>query len=176
MSIRTKYEIFGTKKQAPIHSGYDKAMAYVTWQELLHNPQGDCYRMEQTPELTGEPTKSEEYVLLVWYVRKLIQKYYRDGRKREDLDASLEQEARLDNWNRRTTQFIQSHPGYKPSDEKSHAFYQLVNEWRKTWHERMAYRKRKMDFQQQVLDEMTKKCRALEKQIDEYVKDKLQLL
>ncbi len=176
MSIRTKYEIYCTQKEAPVHAGYDKAMVYVTLQELIRNPQGDCYSLVQTPEVVGEMTKSEEYVLLVWNVRRLIQKYYRDGRKHEDLVASLEQEARLDAWNRRTTQFMQSHPGHKPKDEKSHAFYQLVNEWRKTWHERMAYRKRRMDYEQQVLDEMSKKCRALEKQVDEYVKDKLQLL
>lgn len=175
MPIRTKYEIFSTRMTAPIHKGYDKTMAFVEWQELYRNLHGDFYRLVQTPEAVGELTKNEEYVLLVWKVRQLIRKYY-DGRKKEDLEASLAEESKLDAWNRRTTNFMSSHPGYRPSEEKSYAFFLLVSEWRKTWHERMNYRKRKMNFQQQVLNEMSKKCRALEKKIDEYIKDKLQLL
>lgn len=86
------------------------------------------------------------------------------------------QEAILDKWNKRTKEYIDSHPHYQPKDKEAHAFFILVSEWRKAWKERMAYKKRKMGFEQAVLDQMSKKCRALEKQIDEYVKRKLQLL
>ncbi len=176
MPIRTIYKIYCTQKQAPVHQGYDKTMARIAWQEYMRNLEEDFYRLEQTTEVVGELSKSEEYLLLVWNVRKLMGKYYQGGRKKEDLLASLEQEKRLDDWNRRTSLFIQSHPGYKPKDEKDHAFFLLVNEWRKTWHERMNYRKRRMGFEQQVLDEMTKKCFTLEKQIDDYIINKLQLI
>ncbi len=176
MPLRTKYEIYCTQKTAPIYRGYDKSMAYVEFEDRIRNPKGDSYRMVQTPEAVGSLSKSEEYLLLVYEVRKLIRKYFKDGRKKEDLDASLAQETKLDDWNRRTNGFLRSHPGHQPADEKSYAFCVLVSQWRNLWHERMAYRKRKMGFEQAVLDEMTKKCRALESKIDQYIKDKLQLL
>lgn len=174
--IQTKYEIFCTQKSAPIYWGYDKLQAKVEMEELIRNPKGDFYRLVQTPMPGEEITKQEEYVLLVYHVRRLIKQYYSNGRKKEDLDESLEQEAILDQWNRKTQAYIDSHPRYRPSDPKAHAFFVLVSEWRKTWKERMAYKRRKMGYEQAVLQEMSKKCRALEKQIDEYVKQKLQLL
>ncbi len=176
MPIRTKYEIYCTRKKAPIHTGYDKTMAYVEFEEYIRNPKGDSYRMVQTPEAVGSLSKSEEYLLLVYDVRKLIRKYFKDGRKKEDFDASIAQETKLDNWNKRNEAIISSHPEYVPKNPKSHAFYLLVSEWRKTWKERMSYRKRKMGFDQTVLDEMTKKCRKIEEQIDKYIKEELQLL
>ncbi len=176
MPIRTKYEMYCTQKTAPIHRGYDKTMAYVEFEDYIRNPKGDSYRMVQTPEVVGSLSKSDEYLLLVYEVRKLIRKYFKNGRKKDDLDASLVQEKKLDDWNKRTNGYLRSHPGHHPADEKSLAFFILTFEWRKLWHERMAYRKRKMDFDQKVLDEMTKKCRAMESKIDQYIKDKLQLL
>ncbi len=176
MPIRTKYEIYCTQKKAPIHTGYDKTMAYVEFEDRIRNPKGDSYRMVQTPEVVDSLSKSEEYLLLVYDVRKLIRKYYNEGRKKEDLETSLAKEKILDDWNKRTNAYLRSHPSHHASDEKSLAFFFVVSEWRKTWKERMAYRKRKMDFDQNVLDEMSKKCRKLEEKIDKYIKDTLQLL
>lgn len=176
MGLRTRYDIYSTNKTAPVLSTYDRLTAQVEFNDLLGKNKGEFYRLQQQPEAVGELTKSEEYVLLVWRVRRLIRRYYDNGRKREDLVASLEHEQKLDQWNKRTRAFIDAHPGYKPKDEKSHAFYVLVSEWRRTWNERMAYRKRKMGYDQKVMDEMSKKCRDLEKQVDNYIKEKLQLL
>jgi len=151
-------------------------MAFVTWEDFIRNPKGECYRMVQTPEAVGALTKSEEYLFLVYHVRRLIKRYFNNGRKHEDMIESQEYETKLDKWNQRTQAFINSHPGYKPTDEKSHAFYMLVIEWRKVFKERMAYRKRKMGFDQAVFDEMNKKRRSLEEQIDKYIKEQFQLL
>lgn len=176
MPFKTCYRIYSNQKTAPVYTGYDKTMAFVTWEDLLRNLKGNTYYMEQAVEPVGELTKSEEYLMLVYDVRRHIKKYYNGGRKQEDLKASLELEASLDKWNKRTQAFIASHPGYKPQDQKSFAFCQLVTEWRKVWHERMGYRKRTMGFEQQVLNEMSKKCYQLEKEIDKYIKQELQLL
>lgn len=176
MAFRTKYEIYATQKIAPVYSGYDKTMAFVTWEDFIRNPKGECYRMVQTPEAVGALTKSEEYLFLVYHVRRLIKRYFNNGRKHEDMIESQEYETKLDKWNQRTQAFINSHPGYKPTDEKSHAFYVLVSTWRKVFKERMAYRKRKMGFDQAVFDEMNKKRQSLEKQIDKYIKEQFQLL
>lgn len=174
--IQVKYEIYGTQKTVPVFMSYDKLQTHVEFNELTRNPKGDFYRLVQTPMPGEEMTKQEEYVLLVYHVRRLIRKYFDNGRKEEDKKESLAQESILDKWNNRTQSYIDTHPGYQPKDKEAHAFFVLVSEWRKTWKERMAYKRRKMGFEQAVLDQMSKKCRALEKQIDEYVKRKLQLL
>lgn len=176
MPIRTCYKIFSATKTAPKFTTHDRVMAYVEFNELIRNPKGDVYRLEQTPEPDGALTKSEEYLLLVYRVRRLMRQYFDRGRQHQDLIVSLEHEKRLDDWNKRTQAFIDSHPGYKPADEKSHAFYVLVSEWRKTWRERKNYSKRTMGYDQRIMDEMTRKCRALEKEIDKTVKERLQLL
>ncbi len=176
MPYRTKYEIYDTSHIAAVYTGYDKTMAFVTWEDFIRNPKGECYRMVQIVEPVGELTKSEEYLFLVYHVRRLIKRYFNNGRKHEDMIESQEYETKLDKWNQRTQAFINSHPGYKPTDEKSHAFYVLVSTWRKVFKERMAYRKRKMGFDQAVFDEMNKKRQSLEKQIDKYIKEQFQLL
>lgn len=174
--IRVKYEIFCTSKIAPVFCSFDKTQTRVEFNEFIRNPKGDFYRLVQTPMPGEEMTKQEEYALLVYHVRRLIRKFFDNGRKEEDKKESLAQESILDKWNNRTQSYIDTHPGYQPKDKEAHAFFVLVSEWRKTWKERMAYKRRKMGFEQAVLDQMSKKCRALEKQIDEYVKQKLQLL
>lgn len=176
MPIKTCYKIFSATKQAPKLTTHDRVTAYVEWNDLIRNPKGDVYRLEQTPEPDGALTKSEEYLLLVYRVRRLMRQYFERGRQQQDLMISLDHEKRLDDWNKRTQAFIDSHPGYKPSDEKSHAFFVLVSEWRKTWRERKSYGKRTMGYDQRIMDEMTRKCRALEKEIDKTVKERLQLI
>lgn len=176
MALRTKYQIFCTKKTAPVLITYSKVSAYVEFNEYIRNPKNDMYRLTQEVETIGKLTKQEEYMLLVYHVRNAIRRYYDGGRKKEDLKASLELESQLDKWNKRTADFMASHPEWKPKDAESHAFYVLVSEWRRVWHERMGYKKRKMGYDQKVMEQMSKKCREIEKQIDKYIKDKLQLL
>ena len=88
MPIRTKYEIYCTQKTAPVYWGYDKTMAYVEMEDRIRNPKGDSYRMVQTPEAVGDLTKPEEYLLLVYNVRRLINKFFNQGRKHEDMIES----------------------------------------------------------------------------------------
>lgn len=175
MPIKTLYEIFNSHKKAAQYSTTDKALANAEFMALVRKG-GDVYRMVQTPMADGALTKAEEYLLLVYRVRQLMHQYYSHGRKKEDLMIALEHEKKLDDWNRRTQEYIDSHPGYKPADPKSHSFFILVREWRKTWRERMNYSKRKTGLDEAVLREMSKKCRDIEKKIDEYIKDKLQLI
>ena len=176
MPIRTRYQIYCSSKKAALLDTTDRDIARVEFNEYIRNPKGDVYRMVQTPEAVGALTKSEEYLFLVYHVRRLIKRYFNNGRKHEDMIESQEYETKLDKWNQRTQAFINSHPGYKPTDEKSHAFYVLVSTWRKVFKERMAYRKLKMGFDQNVLNEMSKKSRELEKEIDKYIKEQFQLL
>lgn len=175
MPIKVRYQIFCTKTKAPLVDTFDRTMAYVEFQECLHNPKGDVYRLSQIVEPDGALTKSEEYLLLVYRVRKLMHQYYNGGRKREDLMVALDHEHRLDQWNKRTADFIETHPSYKPADAVSHAFYVLVSSWRKAWKQRKNYSKRK-DCDQLLLNEMNKECRSLEKEIDKYIKDKIGLI
>lgn len=176
MPFKTKYDIYVSGKQAPVVSTYDKTTAYVEMNDRIRNSKGEIYYLEQTIIPDGALTKSEEYQLLVYRVRKLIKRYFSNGRKHEDMVVSQEWETKLDKWNKQTQAFIDSHPGYKPADEKSYAFYALVSTWRKVFKERMAYKKRKMGFDQRVFDEMNNKRLSLEKQIDDYIKKQFQLL
>lgn len=175
MPIRVRYQIYCTRMKAPVTDTFDRTMAYVEFQACLHNPNGDLYRLQQTVEPDGALTKSEEYLLLVYRVRKLMRQYFEGGRKHEDLMVALDHESRLDQWNKRTEDYINSHPGYKPADPVSHAFYTLVASWRKAWKSRKNYSNRK-DCDQLLLAEMSKECRSLEKEIDKYIKDKIGLL
>ena len=175
MPIKTTYEIYNSHHLAPQYSTSDKALAYAEYMALIRKG-GDVYRLVQTPMADGALTKAEEYLILVYRVRKLMRQYFDRGRRKEDLMASLEHEKKLDDWNRRTQEYIDSHPGYKPADPKSHSFYVLVSSWRNTWRERKKYSKRKTGFDEAVMREMTKKCRDIEKKIDEYIKDKMQLI
>ena len=175
MPFKTKYEIFNIEKEAPQFTTYDKRLAWVEWQERIRNPKGQFYRLQQTPEFDDEPTKAEEYLMLVYNVRKSQRKYFDSGRKQEDLLASLAIEKTLDTWNKTIQTFLNSHPGYKPQDEKGHAFYILVSRWRDEWKYRMSYAKNR-NFEPTTLAEITKKCRAMEKEIDNYIKKEMQLL
>ena len=128
-------------------------------------------------------TKDEQYLLLVYEVRRLIKRYFDNGRKKEDLEASLAKESELDHWNARTRSYIDSKPGLEeklkslPSDSdkfRHFAFFEIVEGWRRVWKEYHAYKKKK-DHDEQVLREMKKKCFDFEKNIDYYIKQTLHL-
>lgn len=175
MAIRTKYSIYVLGKDAPILSTYDRVMAYVEFNDHIRNPKGLLYRMEQAPEPDGALTSSEKYLLLVYRVRKLMRKYFDGGRKHEDMLISLDYEAKLDKWNKKTKEYLDSHPGYKPEDEQAHAFYQLVSAWREAWHAKKKYANVK-DCSETLLAEMRRKSNQLQGQVDKYIKEKLQLI
>ena len=60
-------------------------------------------------------------------------------------------------------------------NDKAFCFYVGLSEGRKAWAERKRY-KGNASCDQQVLKEISKKCRDFEKKIDEYVKDNLGLI
>ena len=175
MPIKVQYEIFDTQHKAPLISTMDRAMASIEFQSLIHKGEG-LYRLVQTPIADGALTKQEEYLMLVYRVRKLWRQYFDHGRDHEVLKASVEQEKKLDEWNARTEAYMRSHPGYaNKMNDQAYSFYVVVSEWRKTWKDRKRYSKQK-DYDPQVLAEINKKCRDFEKQIDKYIKDKFKLI
>jgi len=176
MSIKVRYQIFCTKTKAPLVDTYDRTMAYVEFQDCLRNPKGDVYRLEQTPEPDGALTKSEEYLMLVYRVRKLWRQYFDHGRDQEVLKASIEQEKKLDDWHSRISAISENNAGpLHIKDREAFDFYIVVRGWREAWKDRKRYSKQK-DYDPQVLSEISKKCRDFEKQIDKYVKDKIGLI
>lgn len=175
MPFRTKYQIYG-RLAAPVLSTTDKTMARVEWYNYLRNLQlHGIHRLVQTVEPVGELTKGEAYLYLVYRVRKAWRKYHDGGRKQEDRDEAQQLDAELDQWNFRTKVYIESHPDYKPRDQQGYDFYVVVQAWRDSWKERSRYSGR-MTCDKMVLQEMSRECRQLEKQIDSYIKTKLNLI
>lgn len=175
MPIKVQYEIFDSRHKAPVLSTFDRTVASIEFNDLLRKG-GDVYRLQQTPMPDGALTKQEEYLMLVYRVRKLWKQYFNQGRSQEVMMASLEQEKKLDDWNTRTAAFISSHPDYTiKMNDKAFSFYLVVSEWRKAWKERKRY-KGNASCDQDVLKEIGKKCRDFEKQIDEYISKSLGLI
>lgn len=174
MPFKVQYEIFDSKHKAPILSTTDRTVASIEFNDLIRRG-GDVYRMVQTPMADGALTKQEEYLMLVYRVRKLWRQYFDQGRSQEVLLASLEKEKELDDWNTRTRSFLNTHTAYFRGRNEAYCFFVVVEAWRKAWKERKRY-KGNASCDQQVLKEISKKCRDFEKKIDEYIKDKLQLI
>lgn len=168
MPFKVKFQIFESGKLAPCLTTYDSRLAHVEYRHMCN--QKGCALTRMTTDIECiDLTKPEQYVWLVYRVRKAIQKYYGNGRKREDLDASLALEKELDNWNIRTRFHLQTHPKCKPDDEKAFAFFQVVEQWRNCWHKYFAYKKQ-ADNDPAIEREIKKQCFDFEKQIDKYIK------
>lgn len=174
MPLRTKYEIYG-RLLAPVVTTYDKTMARVEFNEYLRNPQRGIHRLVQTVEPVGELTKEEEYLYLVWRVRKAWRRYKNEGCKDGDKAEAMKLDGELDAWNMRTRIYIETHPDYKPSSKESYDFYQTVLEWRDVWKKR-KHRSGTYYGSGQLAKEISRNCRDLEKKIDSYLKQKLNLL
>lgn len=171
MPFRVYFSIFEPGKQAPCFQTSDAKLARVEFND--RQSKAPLTRMTYTIELI-DLTKSEKYVWLVYEVRKAIRKYYNEGRKHEDLLDSLEKEKELDKWNIRTRLYLTNHPNCQV-DEKSKAFFLLVDAWREKWHKYFACKKAK-SVEQAVLDQMKKECFDYERQIDKYVKQVIGLI
>ncbi len=168
MPFKVTFRIFEPGKQAPNFTTTDARLANVEYRDRC-NKQG-CALTRMTTDIECiDLTNPEQYVWLAYRVRKAIQKYFGCGRKKEDFDASMVLEKELDNWNTRTRYYLTTHPKYKPDDDKAFAFFQVVEEWRKLWHQYFAYKKR-ADKDPAVEQEMKKQCFDFEKQIDKYIK------
>lgn len=167
MPFKVKFQIFEPCKQAPDFTTSDARLAKVEYRDRC-NKKGYAFTRMTTEIECIDLTKPEQYVWLVYRVRKAIRKYYGEGRKHEDLMASLDLEKQLDNWNTRTRFHLQTHPKCKPDDEKAFAFFQVVEEWRNAWHKYFTYKK-SADKDPDVEREMKKQCYDFEKEIDKYV-------
>lgn len=174
MPIKVKFEIYDSKHAAPHYIGYDVDLARAEYYDLIRKG-GDVYRLVQTVETESALTKSEEYLLLAYNIRRLWKKYFGAGRDKEVLKESVALEHQLDKWNQRTDAYIASHPGYQPADKKAHAFFLLMAEWRKTWKERKKYVTSK-DPDERIIKEMSRKCRDYEKEIDKYIKETIGMI
>ena len=109
MPFKVQYEIYDSKHKAPVLSTFDRTVASIEFNDLIRRG-GDVYRMVQTPMADGALTKQEEYLMLVYRVRKLWRQYFDQGRSQEVLLASLEKEKELDDWNTRTAAYMRAHP------------------------------------------------------------------
>lgn len=175
MPFKVQYEIFDTKHKAPIISTYDRTMASIEFNDLLRKG-GDVYRLQQTPMPDGALTKQEEYLMLVYRVRTLWKQYFNGGRDHDVMLASLEQEKKLDDWNKRVSALSENSNNPLPiKDREAFNFFVVVRGWREAWAERKRY-KGNASCDQDILREIGKKCRDFEKEIDKYVKDKLGLI
>lgn len=175
MPIKVQYDIYDTQHKAPIISTTDRTLASIEFHELIRKGD-DLYRMQQTPMADGALTKQEEYLMLVYRVRKLWKQYFNQGRNHDVLLASVEQEKKLDDWHRRVSSLSKNNSIPLPiKDREAFDFFIVVRGWRDAWKERKNYRNRK-DSDEAILSEMSKKCRDFEKKIDQYIKDKLGLI
>ena len=167
MPFKVKFSIFEPGKQAPYFTTFDPRLAHAEYRD--HCNKHGCALTRMTTDIECiDLTKPEQYVFLVYKVRKAIQKYYSCGRRREDLQASLTLEKQLDDWNTRTRYHLVTHPKCRPDDEKSFAFFEVVEEWRNVWHKYFAYKKQP-DREPAVEREMKKQCFDFEKAIDNYI-------
>ena len=175
MPIKVQYDIYDTQHKAPIIHTTDRTLASIEFNDLIHKGNG-LYRMQQTPMADGALSKQEEYLMLVYRVRMLWKQYFNHGRSHEVLKASIEEEKKLDDWHRRVSSLSKVSSSPLPiKDREAFDFFVVVRGWRDAWKERKSYSRRK-DCDEAILSEMSKKCRDFEKQIDKYLKIKLNLI
>ena len=89
--------------------------------------------------------------------------------------ASLAKESVLDKRNAAIRFHLNTHPNFRVDDQKSFAFFEVVEEWRKLWKAYFAYKKQ-ADADRAVIKERGKQCRDFEKQIDAYIRQEIGLL
>lgn len=171
MPFTVNFSIFEPGKQAPCFRTSDARLAKVEFDDMKNKM--PLARMTYTIQ-TKDLTKQEEYVWLVYQVRKAIHRFFNGGRKKEDLNASIALEKQLDDWNTRTRFYLNTHPKCQV-DEKAKAFFILVEAWREKWHKYFAYKKQ-TNADPAVVMQMKKECLDYEKQIDKYVKQVIGLI
>lgn len=176
MPFKVHYEIFDNKHAAPDYQTCDYTMARIEWQERQRNPKGLMWRLEQTVMPDGVLTKHEEYVHLVYRVRKLTIHYRNNGQKPEDKNVLMEHIRKLDKWNKRTREFLDTHCKVMDAETtKRMGFFIVVEAWRSAYYERQKYSK-VQSYDHNVYREMTRKIRQFEKEIDEYIKQIIKLI
>ena len=177
MPFKVHYEIFDNKHQAPDFQTYDYTMARVEWEDRKRNTRGMMWRIEQTV-IPDKLTKPEEYLMLVYRVRKLTIHYKNNGMKESDKHVLMDHVRRLDKWNKQTREFLNTHCKVMDSDtNKRMSFFVLVEAWRDAYYERQQYSKiDSASYDANVFREMTRKIRSFEKEIDQYIKQQMKLI
>ena|GEM_PF-3361985 len=173
MPIRVRYEVRCNRKEAALLTTYDHCCAMS---ELEHCRKaalrGDIVYIMTEVERVEPLTKVEEYLLLVYDVRRLQRAYFDGGRDKAIFQQALELERKLDLWNTRTRCYLTGHPESRPDNEQAFAFFLLVEKWREKWKAYFAYKKQR-DADPDVVRERAKECRAYEAQIDSYIKKEM---
>lgn len=184
MPIRVSYEIRCSGRQAALLQTRNRFYAECELEKAQKAAQGgDVIYLATSIEREAPMTKPEEYLMLVYETRELQRRYFREGRRQEDLAASLEKESALDAWNRQTRRYVDARPGFQemlkalpPESERARhfAFFQVVEEWRRVWRQYFAYKKRR-DKEERMEAEMRKQCLDFEHAIDGYIRQALGL-
>ena len=167
MPFRVTYKIVEKGKLGPTMTTGNRGLAMIELQDMQRKKGILSVRL-LTDIVPEKLTNSERYVWLVYRVRKAMRQYFDHGRRKEDLEASLQLEKELDGWNTRARFYLQGHPKSQ-HDEKALAFFEVVEEWRKLWRKYMRYKKQP-DKEAAVEREMKKQCFEVEREIDKYVK------
>jgi hypothetical protein len=173
MPFTVFFNIYEPGKEGPCFTTTDAKLAKVEYNDRTSKPGMALTRMTYTIQLE-DLTKHEEYVWLVYQVRRAIRKFFDGGRNHDDFLASMALEKQLDQWNVRTRTYLNNHPNAKV-DEKSKAFFLLVEAWRDKWHKYFAVKKSKAE-PEAVIKEMKKECEDYEAQIDKYTKQVIGLI
>lgn len=179
MPFKVLYEIFDNKHDAPDYQTYDYTMANIEWQDRKQNPKGLLWHIEQTVMPDGVLTKHEEYVLLVYRVRKLTIHWKNNGMKDKDRNILMEHVRKLDKWNRTTRKFLDTHGSVvDKAMTKQQGFFIVVEAWRNAYYERQQYQKATANgnYDSRVFREMTRKIRQFEQEVDNYIKQTIKLI
>lgn len=179
MPFKVTFRIYEPDKVGPVVTTTDATFARLEYAGLKAKPGKEMTSMTIDIELV-EPTKPEEYIYLVYSVRKATKHYFTQRGHvpkevdQENLKASLALEKKLDLWNASTRFYLQRHPKSTPDDPRAFAFFQLVEAWRNKWHQYFAYKKA-AQADKRVVQMMRKECTDYETQIDNYIKQAIGL-
>lgn len=172
MPFKVTFNIYAPDKAAPCFTTTDRQLAYVEW-NARKQKQAMTRMVPEVTYIAG--SKQDEYVWLVYRVLKAIRKYYDERGKvskeleGENLRVSLALEKELDQWNTRTRFYLQGHPKSTPDNQAAFAFFEVVEAWRKRWHEYFIYKKQR-DKDPQCERKLRDECFAMEAEIKKYVR------
>lgn len=182
MAFTVKYNIMQRGKDAPCYSTSDRQLAYAELSDRQRKGKPLDYWM--TWDITPHDlNQKEEYMWFVWQIRMAQKKFWRDGKKQEDLLASKAMEEELDRWNAETREKLNkvvnlsrdsesNQPKYQPSDAEAYQFFVTVEEWRKEWKKYFAA---KANGDYETSSRLYPVCRSYETRIETYCKLQLKL-
>lgn len=182
MGFTVKYNIMQAGKDAPCYSTSDRQLAYAELSDRQRkgNPLDYWMDWDITPH---DLNQKEEYMWFVWQIRMAQKKFWRDGKKQEDLLASKAMEEELDRWNAETREKLNKvayvtrdgntvYSGWQPSDAEAYQFFVTVEEWRKEWKKYFAA---KANGDHETSSRLYQICRSYETRIETYCKLQMKL-